>query len=60
MKIGKKLCEGVGIYFYEPSVETNTSQTNKMTIFKAQILQDLASNPRLLNIGNEDTSGSDS
>jgi hypothetical protein len=60
LKIGKKLCEGIGIYFYEPPVETNTSQTNKMTIFKAQILQDLASNPSLLNIGNEDTSGSDS
>lgn len=58
MKIGKKLCEGIGIYFYEPPVETNTS--SKMTLFKAQILQDLANNPSLLNVGNEDTSGSDS
>jgi hypothetical protein len=44
--IGRKLCEGIAIHFFEH--KANTHPINKMAAFKAKVISDLTNSPSLL------------
>ena len=63
-KIGKKLCEGMALFFYE-EISVNLSRApsknvEKMVALKKRAEEEYCSSAELQQIGNNDDSGSDS
>lgn len=56
-KIGRKLCEGISIYF-SPQFATGNASIEKLCKFNEDVLNSLRSDPMLLKVGNYEGSGS--